>query len=180
MTLEARATDDFTSSTQWKVHDLARMAMNQCDGDPTFAAQKLYEWAMDDSGIYFVLTSHLIWNACKQATAAESRKDRSSILQGASRAEKSKATIKKADENFGGKRLDALLDTLMDCPLPGGKKLRYATAEELYEHANRYFKQAREMERRANWWKLIAAQVGEKPVGEVLTDEQLRDLWARA
>ena len=173
MTLNARSGDDSEYSAKLTVRDLAKQALAHHDGDWQKASEQLYKWALDDYGVLYTLTAHLVWQACKDAVRGEGRSERSEIL-----ASSSGKTADKLNRDLGGKRLGKYLQRYyLDMPLPGGKKLREATGYELEKHASDWHKQARTMEKRANWLRAVSLKAGERRVGDVLSEDDVRKLW---
>ena len=84
------------------------------------------------------------------------------------------------DAGGKGDRVAALAEgnaaMLMDFPLPGGKRLGEATADEVRTAAEFYSKQAGNMAHKARWLSMIAARVKDKTVKDALTEKKLREL----
>lgn len=86
------------------------------------------------------------------------------------------------DAKGKGERLaNAITASLLDFPLPGGKRLADATPEEVREGAAFFRSQAEDMSWKARWLDKVAEKVGRKPrVAAAVTEADLRKMQEAA
>lgn len=145
--------------------EYAQDAMTQADGDVLEATAALEEMARDDMSVWQVLTENLLKSACYDACRGICRSERRVIWHTTG-----------SDKGGNGERVKSHAATLMDFPLPGGKRLRDATKDDLIEAAGFYDRQAAQMASVAEWLTGIARKVRGKTVGESMTEDQLRSM----
>lgn len=131
------------------------------------AAKLLQSWAKGDESIYRSVTEPILENACYEAVRKIGQKQRSDIWNRPPQ-----------DPTQRGDRLLAFARSYLDFPLPipGGKLLRDAKAEDLQLAIEFYTKQAKDMNNKAEWLRAIMEKIGNKTVGAVWNDEKLAAL----
>ena len=145
--------------------ELAQNVMEDSDGDVLAATERLEKMARKDVEIWQALTEGLLRNACYDACRAVCRADRRQIWYSPN-----------YDAGGNGDRVKTHSASLMDLPLPGGKKLRDATKGDLLEASGFYLRQAAQMRGVADFFAAIAERVKRKTVGNTLTEADLRAL----
>ena len=145
--------------------EIAQEIMEQAEGDVLTATELLEAFARQNVQVWQAVTESLLRTACYDACRAICRGERRVIWNAPG-----------YDAGGGGERVKAHSASLMDWPLPGGKKLRDATKKDLLDAAGFYSMQASQMAAVSTWLECIAAKVKAKTVGETLTDTQLRKL----
>lgn len=143
-------------------------------GDPVKAVDRLEKRVRSNRALRDALTDPLIRDACYNAIRIVMRGERRAIWHSGS-----------LTPEQNGNRVVALAAgisaSLFDFILPGGKRLRDATGEEIAGAADFYDKQARDMAHKARWLQLVGQSVpGGKKAGDVLTEERLGELRAEA
>lgn len=148
-------------------NDPAVLIRRAYDGSPDVATatEKLEKWARKDKALYDYLTDPYLSQACYNAIRGLCRSERRLIY-----------TAPNYTKGGNGHRVEIHGRSLLDFPLPGGKRLRDATRQDLLEAADFYRKQAADMASKAAWLEKISERVGKKTVGEKLTSEQLEAL----
>lgn len=145
--------------------DYAAAAMEQADGDVLKATEILEAQARSNMDVWRELTDTLLRTACYDACRAVCRSERRIIWNSPN-----------YDKGGNGERVKQHANTLLDWPLPGGKKLRDATKQDLLEASGFYSKQAAQMTSIANWLDAVAKKVKTKTVGETLSADDLEKL----
>lgn len=145
--------------------ELAQEAMDQCGGDVLVATELLEGMANNDADVWHALTADRLKTACYDACRGICRGERRVIWNSPG-----------YDAGGKGERIKQHSATLMDWPLPGGKKLRDANKDDLLEAAGFYSAQASKMQAVSMWLERVADKVKSKTVGQTLTDDQLRSL----
>jgi hypothetical protein len=147
------------------VSNLAEQALEACGGEVAKAAKYLENQARQNTSIWIEVTKHLISKGCYDAIRQQCHAERRKIWYSPN-----------YSSGGNGDRVVTHANSLMDWPLPGGMKLRYATKEDLWKAASFYQKQADQMATVATWLTNIMNKVGRKTVGESLTEKQLINL----
>lgn len=142
--------------------ELAENLLRNSDDSVTLATEKLVEMVSTDHALWIACTSHLIRSACYEVISRHCHQTRRNILKSVAH-----------DETQRGGRLIKFGKSLMDLPLPGGKRLCDATKADLIAAAEFYSKQAKQMNAMANLYTAIAGKVGRGTVGERLTEQQV-------
>jgi len=145
--------------------ELAQQVMEDSDGDVLAATERLEKMARKDVEIWQALTDGLLRTACYDACRAVCRADRRQIWYSPG-----------YDAGGNGDRVKTHSASLMDWPLPGGKKLRDATREDLIEASDFYLRQAAQMRGVADFLFAISERVKRKTVGNTLSESDLRAL----
>ena len=155
------------------VSQAARRALDEADGDPTRAAEILEERVRADQDLWRRLTDQLIRAACTSYVRSEVAAERRRIWR--NRAANPRNVIMD-----GKRRMERLAqENLMLFPLPGGMRLGEARRDEVSAAAGFYAGMTRDMAWKQRWLSLVAQSLpDDKAVGEVLTEERLRELQA--
>jgi hypothetical protein len=139
-------------------------------GDVAGAAKAMETKARANPALWMALTDSLLPQACYDAIRAQCRKERRTIW-----------TAPNYTPGGNGGRVVKHALGLLDFPLPGGKRLRDATADEVRAAAQFYHAQAATMARQGRWLDLVAAQVAPNcTVGQVLDETKLGQLQSQA
>jgi hypothetical protein len=157
------------------VAEAAKTAYLKADGDVREAVRILETAVRQERDLRDALTDPLISQACYDAVRKQCHVQRRRVwAPPAEKLVKSKVT--------GAHRVVQLAaGTLLMFPLPGGKRLGEASREEIASAAEFYERQAGDMATKGRWLRLIAQSVpGDQTVGDVLTDERLRELQEEA
>jgi len=134
------------------VHDIARACYDAAKGDVERAARIMQRKVQNDSALLAQLSEEFIRITCVDTVG--------SILRRARR-----LTWLAPNYDAGGKggRVRHLAEgnkeMLMQFPLPGGKPLGEANADEVREASDLYGKQSKDMGHKARWLALIAARL---------------------
>lgn len=157
------------------VREAAQVALTKSDGDVQAAADLLEANVRKSRDLRDALTEPLITNACYDAVRAVCIKERRAIWQ-PPREVRVKSLV------AGASRVKKLAaGNLLMFPLPGGKRLTDANRAEITKAVHFYDSQSRDMGQKARWLQLVAQHLeDDKTVGEVLTDERLRELQTEA
>jgi hypothetical protein len=158
------------------IAEAARRAVQEGGGDPRSATDILEAAVRKDQRLRDAIMAPLVRQACYTVVGAEIRRTRSTVWN---------STPKERVERLGQSQTQRVIQlaagTLLMFPLPGGVKLGEATRVQLTEAAAFYGRQASDMSAKARWLRLVADRVPEgKTAGQVLDDEQLRQLQAEA
>lgn len=157
------------------VAEAARRALDDANGDTVRAARMLETAVRAQSPLREALTEHLIGSACWAAIQTQTRVQRRAIWIAPRTEGTPRAT------SVDDRVVHLASGTLLMFPLPGGKRLADAKREEIAAAAEFYGRQASDMGAKARWLRLIAQSLPDgKVVGEVLTDERLRELQDEA
>jgi len=133
--------------------------------DVSEASRMLEEEARKDADLYNHLTEPFLARACYDAVRTEYQSERKQIW-----------TAPNYTEGGNGHRVKEHARTLLDFPLPNGKRMRDATKADLLEASEFYRKQAADMARKARWLEQVAESVGKKKVGNALSAEDLEQM----
>lgn len=148
----------------------AQAALQNAGGDVTAATEALTARVLKDPDFISIHMSDVVKTACYQAVASVMRSERRVVWT----TPQPTSVERRAQVNAlaaGGQR------TLMDFPLPGGKKLGEAFRPEVAEAATLYGSQARDMAWKSRWLELVAQSLPDgKPVRVALTPERLAEL----
>lgn len=164
------------------VGEAAKQALVDAEGDAKSAVDLLEAAVRKDFELRMVLTDPLIRGACSDAVRAQIRTERKSSWTSQPKALPSPAKTPAGEPAAQVARVTKLAEgNLLMFPLPGGKRLQDASRKEITEAADFYEKQSDDMGTKARWLRLVAQSLpGRKTVGEVLTDDRLRELQAEA
>lgn len=152
---------------------LAREAMDECHGDRDAAVALLWSWFREDRALYERLIEPLIEDGLYAAVGKVDRDTRAHLR-----------VVGRVAPNpdRGAAGIAAMVErTMLDWPLPGGKRLGDAGPADLL-HAARYYRTQEASARRdARWYELIhEAMHGGSRVEAVLSDAALARLRQRA
>lgn len=151
------------------VGDIAKRLMAEHD-DVRAATEDMVDLVQSDTALYRELMDPLVRTACYSAITAACRRERKTIW-----------TARNYDKAGNGGRVETLARaTILLMPLPGGKLLKDATADDLREAADRYQRQADDMAAKARFFDRVAAACPRGKVGKHLTEEQLEEIHAAA
>lgn len=147
--------------------DLARQALADAGGDVVQASKLLEDIARKNMRVWVDLTEQLLSQACYQAVSAQIRQERRQIW-----------TAANYSKGGNGDRVRAHANSLLDFLLPGGMRLRDATASDVLEAAGVYRRQAVDMTAKADWLFKVAERCGRstKTVGLLLKESDLQRL----
>jgi hypothetical protein len=144
----------------------ARKALDAANGDVVKAVTILERKARSEPLIANALVMPLLKTACYDAIRAVCRHDRRKVW-----------TSPNYSAGGNGERVHQLASSLMDFPLPGGKKLAQATRDDLQEAGKFYGMQADNMAHKARWLLAIADRLeGRKMVKSCLSESDLVSL----
>lgn len=146
-------------------NEIAQEMMLEADGDVLEATAMLEELARQDVEVWQAVTDGLLRTACYDACRSICRSERRTIWHTSG-----------YDAGGNGERIKSHSSSLMEWPLPGGKRMRDATKQDLIDAAGFYAMQASQMAAVSDWLGRVASKVKSKTVGETLTDKQLRTL----
>lgn len=152
------------------IGEYARMALQKTQHNASAATKLLESWAQNDPNLKDALITPLIRGACYDAIRAVFRVDRKRIW----------TTVDHSTDSPGSssRRVEHLASSnLMMFPLPGGKRLKDATREDLLFASDFYTKQGRDMLTKARWLTLVSQHMtGKKRVSDVMDEKKLIDL----
>jgi len=157
------------------IDEIATEALEKAKGDVIKATAIMAKRVLDNDVLYHRLMDPLVQNACYDVVRGLIRKNRGQIYN------MPQPTPERA--SLGVLSLaTGLLATLLDFPLPGGKRLGDATRVEINGHVVFYETQSKDMRIKARWLKLVAGRLrrDDVTVAEVLSDKQLRRLKEEA
>lgn len=138
----------------------------EASADVREAANRLEEEAKRNTQLYQYLVAPYLSRACYEAITRACRKERQVVWAPPVYRKTSVTERKRENANY----------QLMNFPLPGGKRLQLANAAEVRDAAMFYNKQAVDMSGKAKWLAAIAERIGDKTVGEALTEQDLQDM----
>ena len=146
------------------VRNAAMAVYEEANGDIKKATDAFEARVNDDAELRDVLLSPLIRGACYDALRKVCQEKRANIW-----------TAPNYSASGNGHRVDALSkSTLMMFPLPGGKALGDATAEEIQEASKFYIDQGRDMIHKGNWLNMVALAVPEGVAAkDAITEDEL-------
>lgn len=157
------------------VAEAAKQALDAANGDVQIATKAFEHTIRNERDLRDALVDPLIATACYDAIRKICHTERRQVW---------KPPVEKLvpGKVTGSARVVQLAaGNLLMFPLPGGKKLGEATRQEISDAAGFYSQQAGDMSHKARWLQLIAQSVpSDKTVGEVLTDNRLRELQREA
>lgn len=155
-----------TQEEEPTAEDLARRAMAQAGEDVGEATRILEQWARQNTRIWKAVTEDFLAQGCYAVVRGVCRQERRAIWHSPG-----------YDPGGSGARVRGHARSILDLPLPGGKRLRDATREDLQEASGFYARQARQMAVMAEFLEAVAGKVkGRKTVGDVLTEKQLEQM----
>jgi len=154
--------------------EVAVIFLAKAKGDVAKATRAMTEKVREDAALFRVLMDPLVEQAVYDAIRAVCRADRRRIWN---------APTVHADDP--ATRVRALSSgtaaTLLNMPLPGGKRLGLATRAEVSEAAEFYLRQASNMSAKGQWLRLIAQAVPDGvTVKSVITEARLNELRQEA
>lgn len=146
--------------------ELAQAAHTEANGDTGKAASLLYDRIMSDHVLRAEFIEPLVREWCADLIAAECvRKPRAAVWS-------------EAVNHGSNRRARAVVRSLLDFPLPGGKPLHLATRAEVSDAADFYTRQAEDMAWKARWLTRIAGGMGRKrTVGAAFDADGLQALY---
>jgi len=157
------------------VREAAKAALDASDGDVRSATIVLERAVRNDRMLRDALTEPLIASACYDAIRNACQTERRKIW------EPSKEKLVKTRVTGAHRVVQLAAGNLLTFPLPGGKKLREATRADISKAADFYASQSDDMAVKARWLRLVLQSVPDgKKVGDVLSDERLRELQREA
>jgi len=133
--------------------------------DVTEASRRLEEEARHCRELYDYLTSPALPKLCYAAVSQTYRDNRQKVW-----------TAPNYTKGGNGHRVANHAQTLLDFPLPGGKRLRDATSQDLQEAAEFYAKQAADMSAKSAWLTRVGERVGGNKVADVMDADELDKL----
>lgn len=148
--------DDGARPQMSPVSQAAADALQAADGDVRKATEAMLAAVRKSRRLRDALTEPLLETACYAAITAQCRKQRSRIW-----------TPPNYSEAGNGDRVIALARTLLDFPLPGGRRLGDATRAEVVDAARFYTSHAEDMAHKARWLARVAEAV---PDGQRVAD----------
>lgn len=156
---------------------IAKIAKDSLDatggGDVQAATKHMAARIRADRALRDALTDPLIDVACYDAVSGVIRKERRVVWMAPEVTSDTGARIIQLASGNAA--------SLMDFPLPGGKKLGDATRAEVSAAAEFYRRQAVDMSSKAVWLRFVAQSVPENQrVSEAMTSERLIELRDRA
>lgn len=157
------------------IAELAARCLEAHEGDCPAAATMMEELVMTDPALYRRLMDRLVGQACYEAVTRVVRARRGIVWR----------TPRKADDTQRQvSRVKALArsNALMMFPLPGGKPLGEAVAEEVAEAADAYLRTAADAGVKGRWLALVRDALGSSRsvVSAVLSEGTLWDLRRKA
>jgi hypothetical protein len=152
------------------LRDAAKAALLQAGGDVRRATDALAARAMDEPEFLKAHYAEIIRTASYDAVSGAIRAERAIVWN-----TPQPTTIERRAQVTA--LASGTVRTLLDFPLPGGKRLGDATRGEVGEAADLYGSQARDMAWKARWLAHVAQSVPDgKRVADVLTAERLEEL----
>lgn len=133
--------------------------------DVADATEKLEAAARKDKALREYLTEPYLSRACYEAVRSEYRAERAVLW-----------TAPNYTQGGNGNRVREHARSLLDFPLPNGKRLRDAKRADLLEAAEFYAKQAANMQSKADWLSRIAEIVGRRKVENALSEHDVAAL----
>lgn len=157
-----------------KLRSAAPEFLEKADGDVLKAASAMCSKAMSDPDFLRGHYERALYVASYEAVANVVRRDRAQIW-----------ALTPEDIARRRTQVEALASatakSLLDFPLPGGKRLAEATREEVSVASEFYGAQARDMGRKSVWLRLVAQSLPDgAKVGDALTASRLEELRAEA
>lgn len=154
-----------------QAHAIAAEVLEQVGGDAGKAAEALQARALHDDALFREVMLPLVPQACAAIVSSVIRTRRRSICN----------PVKEAtDAAAGAAALQNTAQSMLDFPLPGGKLLRHASAEDCKAAAHMYERQATDMAGKSRFLRNVGLRCGANIVGEVLTEIELVQLFKRA
>lgn len=158
-------------SLQHQALAVAAEVLEEVGGDAVKAAEALQARALQDDSLFREVMLPLVPQACAAIVSSVIRTRRRSICN----------PIKEAtDAAAGAAALQATAQSMLDFPLPGGKLLRHASAEDCKSAAQMYERQAMDMAGKSRFLRNVSLRCGANTVGEVFTEIELVQLFKRA
>ena len=152
------------------VAETARECLEKAGGDVRKATPLMVERVKASRVLRDALTAPLLSNACYDAISAECRQQRRHVW-----------TPPNYTADGNGARVIALATSLLDFPLPGGKRLAEASRGEVAQAADFYATQAADMSHKGRWLRLVAQSVREdQRVADALDELRLAELQKEA
>lgn len=152
-----------------KIAVLAADCIKRADGNAQQATTYLIAEVSKSNALFRELMSPLLKTAAAELIGSQIRQTRNLTWDRKEAAERGKSLALAL--------VHGTVRSLLDFPLPGGKRLGDATAEEIATAAEFYRKQAEDMADKAAWLRLIAARVPANMVArQALTDADLQSM----
>jgi hypothetical protein len=153
------------------LHHLAKIALQECDGDTAKAAKRLLRKLKSNKALLAAITEQAVTEASKAFVSHKMRDYRAQVVH--------LAVNNTRDDVIALSR--GIANSLLEFPLAGGKKLRDASSEEVAIQANRYEQIADDTGHKARWLRLVAQSVPHgKTVGESVSEERVNELFLEA
>lgn len=157
------------------VAEAAKAAFDAANGDVQIATKAFEQTVRGNRDLRDQLLDPLVSTACYDAIRRVCHQERRQVWK----APVHQPAVYRGSDAARVVQLAA--GNLLMFPLPGGKKLGEASRQEISDAAGFYAQQAGDMAHKARWLQLIAQSVpADKTVGDVMTDERLRELQAEA
>lgn len=152
------------------VSQAAVEALVGADGDVKAATAVLLKKVRQSRQLRDALTEPLLEQACYNAITAQCRRQRRQIW-----------TPPNYEAGGNGDRVIALARSLLDFPLPGGRRLGEATRDEVVDAARFYAAQADDMTHKARWLARVAEALSDAQcVADALDEARLAELQKEA
>lgn len=152
-----------TAEQQYEPRELAQFELDNSGGDVVTATNALEALARGNPEVWMSITDSLLRDACYNQITALCRRERRKIWS-------APAPDTKSQSN----RVVNHAKSILDFPLPGGKRLRDATKEDLSAASSFYQKQAAKMSSISEWLSSVAKRVKKgATVGDCLSEKQL-------
>lgn len=169
-----RKDEDGPQSSRQIVRRAADQALSEASGEVLRAKAIMSEMARTTQALRDALVEPWIDQAAYEAVREVSR-DRRGVIWDSQRRATPASLVSDADKIVLLANSNA--QALMDFPLPGGKRLGDAIAEEVRTAAGFYYRQAGNMMAKGRWLAKIAVSVPDgKRVSEALDEAKLKDI----
>lgn len=170
----ANATGQRDNAPTQTPRNIAREILSEHE-DYGKAAEALLEMCRDDADLYAVVIGDAELNAARLYIRSVAERDRSATF-----AAKEPTYSAQSEAATGGSnsRLQKVANLrsgrLLDTTLPGGFMLKNARSSDLNFAADSYKKVALTNAKRARFLRMLGERVGDKSVGEMFSEEQVR------
>ena len=149
---------------------LARETLRQCNGDVARAIKSLTDRILSDPTTLRSVIEDAVSAAVISNTNSALRHERAAVIR---------ASAQPPAPTMNGAVIRAVLArNLLDFPLAPGMLLRDALKGDVLDQADRYQKQASDMDHKARWLRRVAAAVpAKKTVGQIMTAQRLKSIY---
>lgn len=154
------------------LYDLAAEVMDDADGNLDRATERMVASLQADPRLFRDLVMPVLLTLCRNACRDVQRRLRGDIV----------AAVR-PDTMQGYEAAEAAdRRALLEFPLPSGIKIAEATKADLADAIGFYYRQARDMMRKRQWFVLLQDRLPDehKRVGDVLTERELEALYREA